>query len=292
MKTFFVMVGTETKMLARMPLLWLIIAFIIALWVFDLSPSLTDKLNLIEADNAIIYRDELGNPTIDFAAEAKKAIQTKPFSFFYAFSASDRISLWLSLCFGFIGCFSLVRERQVGVAETVYAKQVTTATLFLSKMAALVFLMGVITITSFGLVVVSGQIRAASARLVFHPGDFLPFLFIVLVTIFFGISFDFLVSLILKSGTGALVLHVLYWFLCITNLHMLKNPPDPRLLIFWIIRFVEPMSPKISALISANKELLLFNRSLYLGLFAMFSLVGISLLDRDRQSGRRSHHAS
>ena len=270
---------------ARSFFLWVMLALLILFWITDLRGGVYSRANLIISETNQVFMDDSGE-LLNFSAEAKEAVEVRPFSYYVALNSGDRLGLILTLFFGILSPFVFRRDIQFGLIELINSKKTNSESYVLSKFLALFFIAFVFSLLSFIFVSAYSLYVSKTLSLSYQITDFiLPVFISPLISSLYILSFTALVSIAISSSVGAIVILFVYWFFCVTQLHAISSPPNLNLILMWLIRFVDRMSPKVPIVLEENRNLLILNRCLYIILMIVFVILTSVLLKRRRDNG-------
>lgn len=288
MKKLLNLIKFELLMQSRSFVIWIVLGLLLIFLFFDISQTIQYEPMQQSSDISVIYSDKKGNviDSSNWATEEKEALERKPFSYFRSIQTGERIGLFISFFFGFITPFVFSKDNQHGLIEVINSKDISSAQYVLSKTLSLLIIAFVYCFISFVFVSIYTFQVAKDFSLSYQFSDFIIPTFInLLVTTFYIISFITFISVLINSGVGGLIVHIIYWFLCMTQMNIIASPVDYRLLLVWLIRYPKRISPTFIELLNLNKTYLFLNRTIYIILFIGLIVLTCLVFDRRRNNG-------
>jgi ABC-type transport system involved in multi-copper enzyme maturation permease subunit len=242
---------------------WLTTIVLLFFWYGEVFSEHQSQIIYSTAAQPIITRQP-GGITIDFAANARAALQVANFSAYAGWLFADRVGLMSALFIGLLASFVFGRDRTYDLLDVVNSRQVKSWQYILGKYIGVLLTwalpLTVITVIEIG----SVYQMCHKASLPFAIQDFIaPVFGWIGISLVYGIAVIMLVSLILKSGVGTLLIHFLYWAYSVVQMSMFQTANTFLFLTYWFFRLDTGLSPRAANLVMSRSLDLSMNRSLY-----------------------------
>jgi hypothetical protein len=253
----------EFKMQIRSLVFWLTTIVLLFFWYGEVFSEHQSQIIYSIATQPIIT-SQPGGITIDFAADARAALQVANFSAYAGWLFADRIGLMSALFIGLLASFIFGRDRTYDLLDVVNSRQVKSWQYVLGKYIGVVLTwalpLTMITVVEIGLV----YQMCHKASLPFFIQDFIAPVFAWIgISLLYGTAVIMLVSLILKSGVGTLLILFFYWAYSVVQMSMFQTANTFLFLTYWFFRLDIGLSPRAANLVTSRSLDLSLNRSLY-----------------------------
>jgi len=275
----------EFKMQRRSLAFWLTALILLAFLFGEVLPEIGSDA-VYATSESMGYAMETGE-TINPSAEVQTALLTVSFSKYEAWLFTDRIGLMSALFISILAAFVWGRERET--ADVVNSRPVTSMQYVLGKYLGVVLTWGSILLPIIAIAVGSTWRVAGQYALSFVWYDFIsPVTVWMGISLLYGTAFVMMTSLLLRSGVGTLLVHVLYWVYNVTRLGMFFNPGGIHFLTYWFFR-ISRRNPEI---LEHRADDIMLNRVVYLIMTAAVLMLMSLIFHRLRERGALLHPAS
>jgi hypothetical protein len=169
-----------------------------------------------------------------------------------------------ALFIGLLTSFVFERDRTYDLLDVINSREGESWQYVLGKYFGVVLSWGLpfIAITVVEIGSVYQMCQKASLHFAFQ--DFLAPVFAWIgISLLYGTAVIMLLSLILKSGVGTLLIHFFYWVYCLFHMTMFQTANTFLFLTYWFFRQDTGLSPRAVNLATNKLPELIINRSLY-----------------------------
>jgi hypothetical protein len=253
----------EFKMQIRSLAFWLTTIVLLFFWFGEVLSEHQSQIIYSTATQPITL-SQPGGITMDFAADARAALQAANFSAYAGWLFADRIGLMSALFIGLLAAFVFGRDRTYDLLDVINSRQVRSWQYVLGKYIGVV-LTWVLPLAAIMVAeIISVYQMCHKASLPFALRDFIaPVFGWIGISLLYGTAVIMLVSLILKSGVGTVLVHFAYWAYSVAQMSMFQTANTFLFLTYWFFRLDTGLSPQAANLVAGRSFDLFINRTLY-----------------------------
>lgn len=270
----------EFKLQRRSWVFWLAAVGLLAFLLGEVLTGLNITLTTATAEQPVIYL--IDGQEVNWTERKLEILSTANLSAHAAWLYADRIGLMSALLIGLLVAFVWERDKRDQMVDLVNVQPLTSWQYVLGKYAGLVLAWGAILLAVTAITVGWTWKLAQQYPYGFVFTDFLAPLAWVTMSLLFGTAFLLAVSLLLRNGVGALLVHFFYWTYNITGMGALSNASLGKFLTYWFFR-LDSATP---GLLQSRQADINLNRTLYLALTAALLVFTSLAYRRFRQQGR------